>query len=367
VALPPPVQRLVHVPDSLVGDVLYVWDFLTVFSKELSLKPMPVDDFVDLLQYRGAASPALTEIFVSLLRRVYHDHSLNHSLAAATPAHLHVMSRSSEEEAKQDLLPSQTLAQYRDWDYTGLKLLPRRVHRPEAMVDALKFQSLLRAAVPRLPSYVELLRANDPQLDALISMENREGERALFPPPPQHCHCHHHNTATATTTSSSSASGTTSYHHSPLLSHYPSSLPSLSPHISSGVDKDGYQEPNRDTLRSLTTNYALELQVLNEALRELESREVHRLGLSHKLVLLTHLCRACYDTRWGASLSTCLPACPLCLFSSLSASLPVCLFSFLPFCLPRCCSASLTLSPCLLEKHVMGVISARFACSLLTY
>lgn len=74
-----------------------------------------------------------------------------------------------------DLLESQTLEQYRDWDYNGLKLVPKKVHRPEVIVDALKFQCLLRSAVPRLPSYVELLRANDPQLDALISMENREG------------------------------------------------------------------------------------------------------------------------------------------------------------------------------------------------
>ena len=74
-----------------------------------------------------------------------------------------------------DLLESQTLEQYRDWNYNGMKLVPKKVHRPEVLVDALKFQCLLRSALPRLPSYVELLRANDPQLDALISMENREG------------------------------------------------------------------------------------------------------------------------------------------------------------------------------------------------
>lgn len=63
------------------------------------------------------------------------------------------------------------------------------------------------------------------------------------------------------------------------------------------MDKDGYTEPNRDALRSLTTNYAHELQVVNEALRDLESKELHQLNLEHKLVLLMHLCRACYDTK----------------------------------------------------------------------
>ena len=68
-------------------------------------------------------------------------------------------------------------------------------------------------------------------------------------------------------------------------------------HLHVGVDKDGHRGPNRDTLRSLTTNCAHELQVLNEALRALETKELHQLNLEHKLLLLTHLCRACYDTK----------------------------------------------------------------------
>lgn len=90
-----------NVPDSLVGDVLYVWDFLTVFSKELNLTTLLVDDFVDLLQYRAKESPALVEIYVALLRRVYHDHTLCNAIAAGTPSHLNILSRSSEDEAKE--------------------------------------------------------------------------------------------------------------------------------------------------------------------------------------------------------------------------------------------------------------------------
>jgi len=63
-----------------------------------------------------------------------------------------------------------------------------------------------------------------------------------------------------------------------------------------GVNKDGYKGPNRDTLRSLTTNYAHELQVVNEALRALETKDLHELNMQHKLLLLSHLCRACYDS-----------------------------------------------------------------------
>ena len=100
VTLPPVVQKLMHVPDLLVGDVLYVWDFLTVFSKELNLKPMLVDEFVELLQYRGAVSPALVEIYVALVRQVYQDHTLCNTVAAGIPAHLNILSRSSEDEAK---------------------------------------------------------------------------------------------------------------------------------------------------------------------------------------------------------------------------------------------------------------------------
>ena len=173
--LPPIAQRLVNVPDLLVGDVLYVWDFLTVFHKELNLKPILIDDFVELLNYRGGISPALVEVFVSLLRRVYYDHSLCNLVSADIPSHLNIMSSCSEETAKEELSDSQKIEQYRDWEYNGIKLIPKKLHRSEAMVDALKYQGILRTVIPRLPAYKELLRANDPQLDTLISMENREG------------------------------------------------------------------------------------------------------------------------------------------------------------------------------------------------
>ena len=63
------------------------------------------------------------------------------------------------------------------------------------------------------------------------------------------------------------------------------------------MDKDGYKSPNRDALRSLTSNYAHDLNVVNEALRELETKEIHKLNMEYKLCLLSHLCRACYDTQ----------------------------------------------------------------------
>lgn len=262
VDLPPSVQKLVNVPDALVGDLLYVWDFLTVFNKELNLKPMLVDEFVELLHYRSSPSPALVEVFVALLRRVYYDHSLCNTIASAVPSHINILSRNSEDDALNDLLDSQKLEQYRDWSYNGLKFLPKKVNRPETLVDALKFQCLLRSTLPRLPSYIELLRANDPQLDALISMENREGKKVI-------------------------------YGYDYFVISFFSNIAA-----DAGVNKDGHNGPNRDTLRSLTTNYTHELQVVNEALRELESKELYQLNLQYKLLLLMHLCRACYDTQY---------------------------------------------------------------------
>ena len=49
-----------------------------------------------------------------------------------------------------------------------------------------------------------------------------------------------------------------------------------------GVDKDGYKGPNRDTTRSLMSNYAYDLQLINEALLSLENQEIYQLDLQHK-------------------------------------------------------------------------------------
>jgi len=151
------------------------------------------------------------------------------------PPHLNFASRDGEEDALEDMSESACIERYRDWEYNGLKLLPRRI-RPE-VVDGLRWQSVARAIIPRLPSYTTLLRATDSSLDMLMGSEQREG-----------------------------------------------------------VDKDGYKVANRDWVNTITYDCKGDVERISTALKTIESTELYNLPAEQKLSLLKVLCYACYDT-----------------------------------------------------------------------
>jgi hypothetical protein len=147
---------------------------ISVHSKELNLKPVGIEDFVEILHCKSASSPLLTEIFCALMRLLLRDHSISARVSSDIPPHLNFASRDDVKETLDVLKESLTLEAYRDWGYNGLKLLPRKI-RVE-LVDSLRYQSVLRALIPRLPSYRDMLRSRESSLDLLVASEQKEGQ-----------------------------------------------------------------------------------------------------------------------------------------------------------------------------------------------
>ena len=123
---------------------------------------------------------------------------------------------------------------HRDWSYNGLKLLPKKIRVD--VVDGLRWQSVLRCVLPRLPIFKDLLRASDPSFDMLLALELREGPEG-----------------------------------------------------------DGYKGSNKDWAHALLANLADELNLVADALTKIESNEFYSLSLLQKLTILRQLCLACYD------------------------------------------------------------------------
>lgn len=92
-------------------------------------------------------------------------------VSAEIPPHLNFASRDTIEDSINSMSESCSLEEYRDWDYNGLRLLPRKV-RAE-LVDGLRHQSVLRALIPRLSAYRDMLRATNSSFDRLVASEQQ--------------------------------------------------------------------------------------------------------------------------------------------------------------------------------------------------
>ena len=137
------------------------------------MTPIGIEDFVEVLRFTGATSPVLVEMVCSLIGLLVRDHSMSTRLSTAVPSHLNFASRDSVEDAVKELLESYIVESYQDWEYNGLKLLPRKIRGD--VVDGLRWQCVLRALIPRLPSFRDMLRSNDVAFDLLVSSEERAG------------------------------------------------------------------------------------------------------------------------------------------------------------------------------------------------
>ena len=69
----PPAVSTHDVDAAQMGNVLYLWNFLQIFGKPVSLAPFPLDDFVAALKHTDRATPCalLSETHAMLLRVIY--------------------------------------------------------------------------------------------------------------------------------------------------------------------------------------------------------------------------------------------------------------------------------------------------------
>jgi hypothetical protein len=189
---------------------------------------------VNVLNFSASDSFVLVEILSSLLRLLLRDHSLAVQISSQVPSHVNFASKETEKTALENLKESACVERHRDWSYNGLKLLPKKIRVD--VVDGLRWQSVLRCVLPRLPIFKDLLRASDPSFDMLLALELREG-----------------------------------------------------------AEGDGYKGSNKDWAYGILANMAEELELVSDALTKIESNEFYSLSLLQKLSILRQLCLACYD------------------------------------------------------------------------
>jgi hypothetical protein len=83
--IPPPEVELNLKDKNLASDVVACWDFMNLFSGLLELQWMSLEDFIDLLEYRGQDSIPFVELFTAPLRCIIGDENLCAKLSLDIP------------------------------------------------------------------------------------------------------------------------------------------------------------------------------------------------------------------------------------------------------------------------------------------
>jgi len=83
--IPAPTVNLPLLDQSLASDALACWDFLNIFGKQLELAHLSLEQFIDLLQYRGQDSVAFVELFTAPLRVLVKDEDLSLKVSLDIP------------------------------------------------------------------------------------------------------------------------------------------------------------------------------------------------------------------------------------------------------------------------------------------
>eukprot|EP01041_Mallomonas_annulata_P007822 gene7822-15997_t len=269
--LPEPVC-LVGVSDSLIPDVVMIWDFIYMFSSnDMKISPFKFEDLLSLLQYKSNASVALTELFMALLRlllsdnllllKLFHPQSHKQSQSLVTPfsgqsqgidgdtsnstststpsTTTTTSSTTSTTDTKDDI------NNYSD-GYNGRNLLPRS--RPELLLNALTWPCFLRTVLLRLEPVCTMTACEKERNSALEGVV-----QAMV------------------------------------------------------VDADGIiRGPNLDYIFDVSRrSHAAgpgSLTELKAVARELETMEPHELSVEHKVAVLRVLCVAAYETEFVTSL-----------------------------------------------------------------
>jgi hypothetical protein len=75
--------------DKVIHDAITIWNFLNSFHKQLSLTMISWDDFIDLLSFSEWSSPALIDLFSSLLKIILADNLSLQRIIATLPKKAH--------------------------------------------------------------------------------------------------------------------------------------------------------------------------------------------------------------------------------------------------------------------------------------
>eukprot|EP01034_Spumella_vulgaris_P023030 gene23030-29219_t len=340
-----------YISADLASDAVFVWDFLNVFNKQLSLSSVSFEDFADLLKYTGRDSVALNDVYLSVLKLVVSDTAILNKLNNAIPRKVHfayrlvpVVEGVTQSAAAQDVDDELNLEQLSNLDsfdnlYNGFKLLPRKIRVEH--VDVIRYQAVLRCVllrlepVKRLRSAVvditnalqtslfnsnSILNSTVKRLNTVKSLDNgsnsnktsrnnsvnnltrfdtetsttSNGSQSLLPPKtPMNVKFSNllHRIDSTTSVRSKASSSTAAKKVSEISSAAMARV--NTPRKANSLKTAGL---DKDAVFRISGDVTAPLETIVEAAIELETKEMYELSAKHKLAVLKVLCEACYDT-----------------------------------------------------------------------
>lgn len=279
------------------GDLLFCWDFLNTYGKQLEMAPIEVEDLAALMTFTGRTSVALVEVFCAPLRALFAERRLRRRInRKISPkfnfAHKKTMAEIEIEKAA--VASFSSFSSFSSQSSASLALtvpplpgLPPDTSNPTRLVpptlrpellDPLRFQNVLAACLLLLP----LVR----RLDAA----ERDAVAVLAPPvlPP----------------SPSTLAG--SQRHQQVVKKGQEKLASSPGTVNAAIHQRLQQLVAGKRRNGLNLDAILGvsascddsfLPLLHEASALLHTTELHALSCRHKLTVLRALCLSCFETK----------------------------------------------------------------------
>ena len=277
-------------------DIVAVWDFLNTFQKQLALPSIEIDDFIELMEYTGKESVALTELFLAPLRIILLDEAYVAKVTSALPNLSFCRKPDSQKEInikekynqklpnfsiksivnKDDGSVDKLVAEGFDSAFNGLQLLPRKLS-PNLIHDHLKWQTVLRAILLRDPSIRDI--RNDIHK---LFLEYENVKKVVY------------GSKKKARDDAVEGGG----------HDYQSCVAELNKYAAHPVNSRGGGKKNRSNLLNhdlflrLTSDPFAVLENVIAAAQALETKEIHELSFRNKISILKVLCEACFDTQF---------------------------------------------------------------------
>lgn len=271
-ALPAPEIPILLKNQELASEVIFCWDFINTFEKELELMPISLEHFIDLMQFQGKDSGPFTEIFTAPLRVILNDLELSTKLSLTQPIHMNFARKLNEPEKMiksaagyvapqvkaagtvnaitvyQERTTRTMLHEIEKMNTDVDTLLPRAL--TGASVDALNWQVILAQFWRALPPMNKVLGLNA----ALVSASTTDTER-----------------------------GTNG------VSYIKKKMEEM--------DMAKNMELNLDSALSITSDVGKSMSMLKQAMTLLMNTDLYKASTEMKVYILRVMFETCYDTK----------------------------------------------------------------------
>jgi len=328
--IPAPTVKLPLLDQSLASDALACWDFLNIFGKHLELSHMSLDEFIDLLQYRGQDSIAFVELFTAPLRVLVKDEELSLKVSLDIPfsanfarkltaPELQVGALGSARRGSQGVsravslsslsgvgmdiavqeTPASTLStvtqaladEHRLYSKT-VSLLPRRLRIDQ--VDPLRWQAVCTAMLPHLPPVRAFLKLSLELQFLTTDHMALAASKALVA----------QSTLSGRELSNTSQRQRAKEEKKLLEDIQAASQRKESPEAIAQISNllvlsnlaHRSRDLNIDSALCITSDVTERLQMLREAMSALHSDDLHKASAQNKLFILKMLFKSCYET-----------------------------------------------------------------------